>query len=144
VGSSYSQSLQASGGSGSYAWSLASGTLPSGLLLKVNGQITGTPDTAAIGTKVFTVRVTSGPQQVQLQDSITVTAPTLATSAVLAQLLTGTSVLASTELAYLDFIGNGNGRFDVGDFLAWVRLTGATPPPEAGRALAAARRGGRR
>ena len=142
VGSSYLQNLAATGGAGSYNWSLANGTLPPGLSLKVNGQITGTP--AATGTFAFTVRVASLPQQAQLQDSITITAPTLALGAVLGQLLTGTSTMGPSDLAYLDFIGNRNGVFDVGDFLAWVRVTGATPSsPTMQRTIVTARRGGR-
>jgi hypothetical protein len=144
VGNPYTQSFQVSGGSGSYSWSLVRGELPAGLVLKVNGQITGTPQAIATGTSVFTLRVSSGQQQVLLLDSISVSAPTLVPSAVLSQLVTGTSNLGPSDLAYLDFIGNGNGRFDVGDFLAWVRLTGATPTsPAAQRTLAAVPRGQR-
>ena len=60
VGSAYSQSVTASGGSGSYSWSLNSGTLPSGLVLSSSGTptatISGTPTT--VGTYNFTVKVT--------------------------------------------------------------------------------------
>ena len=55
VDSVYSQKLAATGGTGPYSWSLASGTLPQGLLLSQAGQITGTP--TAIGTSSFTVKV---------------------------------------------------------------------------------------
>jgi hypothetical protein len=73
-----------------------------------------------------------------------VTAPTLALGVVLGQLLTGTGTLSPSDLAYLDFIGNRNDLFDVGDFLAWVQLTGATPSsPVARQAIAATRRGAR-
>ena len=140
VGNAYLASLTATGGAGTYVWSMASGTLPPGVTLKVGGQISGTPGDT--GKFVFTVRVTSGPQQVLRQDSITVTAPTLALGQVLGQLLAGTGSLSPSDLAYLKFIGNGDDQFDVGDFLAWVRLTGATPSaPTARQAIAAARRG---
>jgi hypothetical protein len=56
VAVAYSVSLVASGGSGPYSWSLASGTLPAGLALSTAGSISGTPTTAA--TSSFTVRVT--------------------------------------------------------------------------------------
>jgi len=49
----------------------------------------------------------------------------LATADVVAQLLTGTSPLTAADLVALDLWGNNNGRFDVGDFLAWVQSTGA-------------------
>ena len=60
VGASYSQTLQASGGAGagSYAWSLASGSLPTGLSLSAAGVISGTP--SVVGPSSFDARVTSG------------------------------------------------------------------------------------
>ena len=45
------------------------------------------------------------------------------------QVLLGTSLLTVPQRAYLDRIGNNNSVLgDVGDFLAWVRLTHAVPP----------------
>ena len=60
VGASYSQTLQASGGAGagSYAWSLASGSLPTGLSLSAAAVISGTP--SVVGLSSFDARVTSG------------------------------------------------------------------------------------
>mgnify|MGYP002153003359 CR=1 FL=1 len=57
VGESYSHSLSASGGDGSFTWSKATGNLPSGLDLSAAGVISGTPVTAA--TSSFTVQVAS-------------------------------------------------------------------------------------
>jgi len=56
VGVAYSQNLSAAGGSPAYNWSLASGTLPSGLSLSTAGSISGIP--SASGTSVFVVMVT--------------------------------------------------------------------------------------
>ncbi|HLG15278.1 MAG TPA: putative Ig domain-containing protein [Blastocatellia bacterium] len=58
VGTVYSQPLTASGGSGSYSWSLASGSgpLPTGMTLSSGGLISGTP--SGQGTFNFTVQVT--------------------------------------------------------------------------------------
>lgn len=54
---SYSAALSASGGTPPYNWSIASGTLPSGLsLLSSSGTIVGTP--TSVGTSSFTVQVT--------------------------------------------------------------------------------------
>ena len=56
VGSSYNQTVVATGGTTPYAWSLATGSLPAGLTLAPSGAISGTPTTA--GTSNFTVSVT--------------------------------------------------------------------------------------
>ncbi|MGD0856641.1 MAG: putative Ig domain-containing protein [Dehalococcoidia bacterium] len=53
VGTSYSAFLIATGGSGSYTWSVSSGSLPAGLSLSSAGVISGTP--TAVGTYSFTV-----------------------------------------------------------------------------------------
>ena len=82
VGQSYSQSLQATGGTTPYAWSLASGSLPAGLGLASGGTISGTPSSA--GTSSFTVRVTGGDglsstRPVSIQVSPASEAPTITT-----------------------------------------------------------------
>ncbi len=51
----YNEQLQASGGRPPYAWLLASGALPQGLILNSNGVISGTP--VQVGEFNFTVRV---------------------------------------------------------------------------------------
>jgi len=59
AGRAYSQTLQATGGAGAYAWSVSSGQLPSGLTLApASGAIGGTP--SAAGSFPFTVNVQSG------------------------------------------------------------------------------------
>jgi hypothetical protein len=62
VGTAYSQTLVASGGTTPYVWSLAAGSggLPAGLTLNSNGTISGTPSTA--GTFNFTVQVNDSAQ----------------------------------------------------------------------------------
>ncbi len=56
VGSSYQQTLQASGGADPYAWAIAAGSLPPGLTLNGQGLISGTPSRA--GNFGFGVTVT--------------------------------------------------------------------------------------
>jgi hypothetical protein len=57
VGSAYSSSVAASGGTGPYSYSLASGALPPGLALNSStGAITGSPTTG--GNFAFSIRVT--------------------------------------------------------------------------------------
>jgi hypothetical protein len=59
IGSAYSETLLATGGDGTYTWSLTSGSLPAGLALDSNtGTISGTPTTGETGS--FTVQVASG------------------------------------------------------------------------------------
>ncbi len=57
IGNSYSETLAAAGGSGTYTWSVTSGTLPAGLTLTAaSGLISGTPTTA--GTSHFVAKAT--------------------------------------------------------------------------------------
>jgi hypothetical protein len=67
VGDTYSESLAALGGTGSYTWILASGNLPDGLNL-IDGSISGTP--TATGTFNFTVQVNDSgtPPQTSIQE----------------------------------------------------------------------------
>jgi Putative Ig domain len=77
VGSSYSQTLAASGGITPYSWSLTAGSLPAGLTLNPSsGAIGGTP--SAVGNFTFTVRVSdsaavSATKQFQLSIGSTAT-----------------------------------------------------------------------
>lgn len=57
AGKPYTQTLTSSGGTGPYAYSLASGTLPPGVTLSNSGALSGTPTTA--GSYTFTVRSTA-------------------------------------------------------------------------------------
>jgi hypothetical protein len=57
-GTPYSQTFAAVNGTAPYAWSLQSGSLPTGLTLASNGTLGGTP--TATGTSNFTVRVADG------------------------------------------------------------------------------------
>ncbi|MGA8442449.1 MAG: putative Ig domain-containing protein [Candidatus Sulfotelmatobacter sp.] len=56
TGTYLAQTLQATGGSGAYTWSLATGALPTGISLTNAGVISGTP-TGSAGTSSFTVQV---------------------------------------------------------------------------------------
>jgi hypothetical protein len=57
VGSSYSGTLAATGGTSPYHWALASGALPAGLALAASGVITGVPS-AAVNSAALDVQVT--------------------------------------------------------------------------------------
>jgi len=58
VGTLYSANLSATGGNGSYAWSVLSGSLPSGMSLSSNGSLSGTATT--VGNFSVTFKVTDG------------------------------------------------------------------------------------
>lgn len=94
TGSSYSQTLQASGGALPYSWSIVSGlgNLPPGLGLNASsGVISGTPTTT--GTYSFTVRVTDTvPATAQKAISIVVTQPGTAYDSQFVSQTTPTSV----------------------------------------------------
>jgi len=65
VGTAYSATLMATGGTTPYTWSLTSGTLPSGLTLNAStGAITGTPTVTANATPL-TFKVTDSSNPVQ-------------------------------------------------------------------------------
>ena len=58
VGTAFSQTITASGGTASYSYAVTSGTLPAGLALSTSGVLSGTPTTSnAAGTNV-TIRAT--------------------------------------------------------------------------------------
>lgn len=73
VGTPYSQTLLATGGSGAKTWTVDSGSLPAGLTLSSAGVISGTP--TAAGTPSVTFKVTdSGATSVTKALTVTVTA----------------------------------------------------------------------
>jgi hypothetical protein len=75
VGTAYSQTLTANGGTTPYTWTIASGTLPAGLSLSASGVISGTPTTAGGPTSV-TFKVTDANSLTATQSlSITIITP---------------------------------------------------------------------
>ncbi|MEQ8329554.1 MAG: putative Ig domain-containing protein, partial [Longimicrobiales bacterium] len=114
VGVAYNQTLAASGGTGTFTWSIVGGSLPAGLGLDAStGAITGTPTTA--GTADFTVSATSGSQSDTQALSITILAPVAVTTTTLPggrQATAYAQVLAAT---------GGTGAF------TWSVTAGALP-----------------
>jgi len=75
VSQSYSQTLQATGGTGTLAWNVSAGSLPTNLTLSPAGIISGTPTNT--GTANFSVRVTDSLSQSDTQPlSITISSAT--------------------------------------------------------------------
>ncbi len=82
VGAAYSQTLTASGGSGTgYTFSVASGTLPPGLALSASGTLSGTPTTAGMSTFMVQAQDSLGNTGNQ-QYTVTITAAPLVSIAV--------------------------------------------------------------
>jgi len=138
MGYPYGDTLRVSGGNGTTSWSLISGSL-GGLTLLAGGVITGFPHVT--GLVSYTVRASSGAQSVDKAFSFSVGAPTIDPAGAISTLLNIGTPLSPDDQRYLDFRGNNNGLYDVGDFLGWVKLTGATPA--APKPNAAPSRGGR-
>ena len=128
MGAPYNDTLRVTGGTGTNGWSVTGGALPQGLTLAAaTGIVSGFPQQT--GNFTYTASVTSGAQTQAKTFTLSVTAPTLTTNNVLLQLFGSGSALSTDEQRYLDFLGNNNGSFDIGDFVAWVKATGAPPSP---------------
>ena len=115
VGTAYSQSLAATGGDGSYTWSVISGSLPGGLSVS-GGAITGTPTTA--GTYTFTVQATDGVGEIGTRSlSITVyTAVTITTTSL------GFGQVGSAFSQTMSATGG------TGTYTTWTISAGSLPP----------------
>jgi large repetitive protein len=114
TGSAYSQSVSGTGGTSPFTWSLAAGTLPTGLALGSGGLISGTP--SAVGQFNFTVRVIDNVGAVATQQlSITVALPLLLTTASLPGGTAGTPYSATAAAT------GGTGPY------SWSVTVGALP-----------------
>ena len=122
MGATYADTLKFSGGGGVTTWTVSAGALPQGLTLRTDGVVSGFPRRS--GAFTYTAKLVSCFTQTRTF-TLSVTVPTLATADVTTQLLGPTSPLTTDETRYLDLLGNSNGSFDIGDFLAWVKVTGA-------------------
>lgn len=111
--------LEASNGSGPIAWSVVGGALPEGLTLLESGRIRG----AAIVTGAFRV-VLEATDARGLEAGgvlvLEVAAPTLPLSDLLPPVLGGSGGPSAVERLFLDWQGNGDGTYDLGDFRAYV------------------------
>jgi len=99
------------------SWTLVTGALPRGITLAADGKLVGVP--AEAGTFHFTVSVVQPGGFATRELRLAVAKPQLAESAVVDQLL-GAGTLTADQARFLDLLGNGNGRVDVGDVRAWL------------------------
>ena len=123
VGEPYSQTLQATGGTPPYSWSITNGNLPNGLSLnESSGEISGTP--TVDDTFNFTVQVEDSEQQTDTQDlSITIIQPSLNDDAELVKHITypdGTRIIKGTPFTKIWRLRNtGTTDWNVGYALAF-------------------------
>lgn len=97
VGTAYSTTLSATGGTSPYTWAISSGTLPAGLTLSSSGAISGTPTSA--GTATFTVRATDSASKTgEMSYSISISAAGSTPAAV--SILTGSLSGGTVGTAY--------------------------------------------
>ena len=120
VGTAYSSTLTASGGTTPYSWTLASGALPAGLSMNSSGAITGTPTSS--GQSSFTAKVTDSSSQPQTATKpLTITAS--GTSSTLA--ITGSispNAINDNPYSSTDEASGGTPAY------TWSISSGALPP----------------
>ena len=95
VGVAYSQALAATGGSGTFDWTVSAGALPDGLALSPAGLISGTPATA--GSATFTVKATDSKSATATQDFTLTIAPAASPSGPLVLSADGATVYDSAN-----------------------------------------------
>jgi M6 family metalloprotease-like protein len=127
MGATYVDTLDATGGTGGYTWTRTGGdNLPTGLVLDAaTGAISGAPEEE--GTFEVEYEAISGALSATDTVTIIVTRPSLLLDNVVHHLLSPVQVLSADEERYLDIIGNKNGAFEIGDFRAYLQVTGVIP-----------------
>ncbi len=125
VGTPYSFTFSASGGNGSYSWSVVSGAsnIPPGLSLASNGVISGTPTQVAKGGS-FAVQVSSGGQTAEKaftiwalpgSSAVTITTPSNVSSP--------PNATVGAPYSFTFSAGGGNGSY------SWSVVSGASNIP---------------
>ena len=118
MGAAYADTLHAEGGEVPPVWRVLAGQLPPGVALdSLTGALSGVP--RAAGQFRFTAGVRSADESAEKPFVVAVAKPQLQPAAVVDQLLGGTG-LSADQARFLDLLGNGNGRVDVGDVRAWL------------------------
>jgi hypothetical protein len=119
VGTAYSSTLTASGGTAPLKWSMAGGTLPSGLAFNA-GAISGTP--TAAGSSSFTAQIVDSsdvPFTVKAPESIAITAP----SNVIQVTISGQPPVGTVGVAYATALSASGGASPY----TWSLASGSLP-----------------
>jgi hypothetical protein len=123
VGSTYSQTLSASGGTPNYTWSLINGTsLPAGLTLSSTGVISGKPTTS--GSKTFTVQVKDA-QNLTASKSLTITVQAARADLIVTGVTAPTSGTRGRSISVSATIKN-QGKANAGSFTVTFYLSSAS------------------
>ena len=110
-------------------WTLVDGTLPAGMVLDARGTIRGTP--MALGAFPLELEVVDAiGLHGRVSAVLEVAAPLLSVEVLAGPFLGTGETPSSTERTFLDRNGNRNGRYDLGDFRAFL-MTGSTAAGEA-------------
>jgi hypothetical protein len=124
VGADYADTLRLTTAPGPVTWSLFSGTLPPGLSLSTSGELSGVATQG--GSFTFAVRADAAAQSGYKAFAVSITVPSVSVDAAWQHLLGGAQLDPMLQ-RFLDLQGNNNGRFDVGDFRAFLRANGQLP-----------------
>ena len=134
VGTSYSRTLTAAGGTVPYTWSIAAGALPAGLAISSStGAISGNPSTS--GTFNFTVRVSDDsqptPQAVTKAFTLVVSSTTPVLSSIDPRTVHAGSPAFSLTVSGTNFVSGStvrwNGANRTTTFVSTSQLTAAIP-----------------
>jgi M6 family metalloprotease-like protein len=127
VGIAYVDTLHATGGTGGYRWSYQPmPEITETFSVTPFGVLTGVPKRD--GTYRIRAIVTSGFDAVWRDVYLPVTAPAVEETTVVDQILGLSSEVEPEVVDYLDFLGNQNGRLDVGDYMLWTTAQSADSP----------------
>ncbi len=119
VNTAYSATLTASGGSGTYTWSITDGNLPAGLTLSPSGSISGTPTTA--DTSSVTIKATdANSKTATMTYSVTISAQGAAPALSVATSSLPDGIAGANYAASLSATG-GAGAYN------WSVISGALP-----------------
>lgn len=111
VGTAYSNTLVASGGSGGLVWSVSAGALPTGLTLSSTGTLAGTPTATGLYSFTAQVKDSVGTTDTQVY-SVNVASPLTITTTSLPNAQVGQAYSATLHASggtspYTWFIGSG-------------------------------------